>query len=75
MLTQHTISNSKNVQKYVVRLRIGKIDTSISFQVGIKQGDGMLPVLSFFMIMAFAESLEKELIKYKLHKLHKLQFR
>ena len=44
----------------VVRLIIGKIDTSIPFKVGVKQGDSMAPVLFLFLIMAFAETLEKE---------------
>ena len=44
----------------VVRLIIGKCDTSIPFKVGVKQGDSMAPVLFLFLIMAFAETLEKE---------------
>ena len=43
----------------VVRLTIGKIDTSISFKVGFKQGYSMSPVLFLFVIMSFAETLEK----------------
>ena len=41
-----------------VRLIIGKIDTTIPFQVGVKQGDIMAPVLFQFIIMGFAETLE-----------------
>ena len=56
----------------VVSLIIGKIDTSIPFQVGVKQGDSMAPVLFLFIIMGFAETLEKEWIR---NGLHMLQFR
>ena len=51
-----------------VRLIIGKIDTSIPFTVGVKQGDSMAPVLFLFLVMAFAETLEKEWDKAKLTK-------
>ena len=37
----------------VVRLIIGKMDTPITFKVGVKQGDSMAPVLFLFLIMAF----------------------
>ena len=43
----------------VVRLIIGKIDTSIPFNVGVKQGYIMDPVIFMFLIMAFADKLEK----------------
>ena len=43
-----------------VRLIIGKIDTTIPFYVGVKQGDSMAPVLFLFIIMGFAETLERE---------------
>ena len=43
-----------------VRLIIGKIDTTIPFYVGVKQGDRMAPVLFLFIIMGFAETLERE---------------
>ena len=43
----------------VVRLIIGKIDTSIPFKVGFKQGDIMAPVLFLFIIIDFYETLEK----------------
>ena len=55
-----------------VRLIIGKSDTSIPFRVGVKQGDSMAPVIFLFIIMAFAETLEKEWTK---NNLHQLQFR
>ena len=53
----------------VVRLEIGKIDTSIPFQVGVKQGDSIAPVLFLFIDMAFAETLEDEWIKHGLQRL------
>ena len=43
-----------------VRLIIGKIDTSIPFEVGVKQGDSVAPVLFLFLMMAFAETIEEE---------------
>ena len=43
-----------------VRLIIGKIDTSIPFEVGVKQGDSVAPVLFLFLMMAFAEVIEQE---------------
>ena len=43
-----------------VRLIIGKIDTMIPFYIGVKQGDSMAPVLFLFIIMGFAETLERE---------------
>ena len=43
----------------VVRLIIGKNDTSIPFGVGVKQWDRMAPVLFLFLIMEFSETLEK----------------
>ena len=55
-----------------VRLIIGKVDTTIPFEVGVKQGDSMAPVLFLFLIMGFAETLEKEWTK---HGLHQLEFR
>ena len=53
----------------VVRLIIEKIDTSIPFQVGVKQGDIMAPVLFLFIIMGFSETLEREWIRNILHML------
>ena len=43
-----------------VRLIIGKIDTTITFYVGVKKGDSMAPVVFLFIIMGFAETLERE---------------
>ena len=51
----------------VVRLIIGKINTLIPFQVGVKQGGIIAPVLFLFIIMAFTETLEKEWVKHRLH--------
>ena len=42
-----------------VRLIIGKIDTSIPFEVGVKQGDSVAPVLFLFLMIAFAEVIEQ----------------
>ena len=43
-----------------VVLIIGKIDTSIPFEVDVKQGDSVAPVLLLFFMMAFAETVEAE---------------
>ena len=56
----------------IIRLIIGKADTTIPFEVSVKQGYSMVPVLFLFLIMGFAETLEKEWVKIGLHK---LQFR
>ena len=40
-----------------VRLIIGKIDTSIPFEVGVKKGDSVAQVLFLFLMMAFAEEI------------------
>ena len=40
--------------------KIGKTKETMSQTVGIIQGDCMAPVLFLFMVMAFAETLEKE---------------
>ena len=42
-----------------VSLILGKIDISIPFEVGVKQGDSVAPVLFLFIMMAFLKSLEK----------------
>ena len=46
--------------KSVVNLIIGKVETSIEFKVGVKQGDIMAPVLFLFLMMAFSKTLEDE---------------
>jgi hypothetical protein len=55
-----------------VRLILGKIDLSIPFEVGVKQGDSVAPVLFLFIMMAFAETLEEEWVK---NNLNMIQFR
>ena len=55
-----------------VRLIIGKIDTSIPFKVGLKQGDSVAPVLFLFIMMAFAETVEAEWDK---HNTQKIEFK
>ena len=44
----------------VVKLVIGEFETTIDFKVGVNQGDSVAPVLFLFIVMAFAETLEKE---------------
>ena len=46
-----------------VRLILGETDITISFEVGVKQGDSVAPVLFLFIMMAFAETLEEEWVK------------
>ena len=46
-------------ENIIVWLKIGKDDTTIPFEVGVKQGNSMAPVLFLFLIMGFAETLEK----------------
>ena len=55
-----------------VRLIIGEIDTTIPFHVSVKQEDSMAPVLFLFIIIGFAETLEKEWLR---NDLTPLQFR
>ena len=43
----------------VVRLIIGKFYTSIPFEVGVKQGYRISPIIFLFLIVAFAEKIEK----------------
>ena len=43
--------------------KIGKIEEKMGQKVGVRKGDCMSLVLFIFMIMAFAETLEKEWIK------------
>ena len=47
-------------EKVIFQLIIGKVETSIEFKVGVKQGDIMAPVLFLFLITAFAKTLEDE---------------
>ena len=42
-----------------VRLIIGKIDIFIPFKVGVKQRDSVAPLLFLFIMMEFAETIEK----------------
>ena len=43
--------------KIIVKLIIGKVETSIELKVVVKQGDSMAPVLFLFLMMAFAKTL------------------
>ena len=43
-----------------VRLILGNIYISIHLEIGLKQGDSVAPVLFLLIMMAFAETLEKE---------------
>ena len=42
-----------------VRLILRNVDISIPFKVGLKQGDIVAPVLFLFIVVAFADTLEK----------------
>ena len=42
-----------------VILILGNIDISIPFEVGVKQGDSVAPILLLFIVMAFSETIEK----------------
>ena len=55
-----------------MRLIIGQIDTSIPFEVGVKQGYSVAPVLFLFLMMAFAEVIEQEWDK---HGIKKIEFK
>ena len=55
-----------------VRFIIGKIDTSIPFEVGMKQGDSVAPVFFLFLMMVFAEVIEQEWDK---HGINKIEFK
>ena len=52
-----------------VRLIIGTIDTSTPFEVRVKQGDSVAPVLFLFLMMAFAETIEKEWDKHGIQRI------
>ena len=45
-------------EKSIVKLIIGKVETSIEFKVGIKQGDSISSLQFMFLMMAFSETLE-----------------
>ena len=53
-----------------VKIIIRKVETSIEFKVGVKQGDNMAPVLFLFLMMAFAETLEDKWTDLGLSKAH-----
>ena len=53
-------SITRMYQELKVVLKIGKTKETMSQNVGVRQGDCMAPVLLLFMVMAFAETLEKE---------------
>ena len=46
-----------------VHLILGETEMSISFEVGVKQGDSVAPVLFLFIMMSFVETLEEEWVK------------
>ena len=53
----------------IVVLKIGKEKREIKYEVGVKQGDTMAPVLFIYLMNAFAETLKKnwdvETLQYK----------
>ena len=61
----------RTYEKIIVKIIIGKVETSIDFKVDFKQGDSMAPVLFLFLMMAFSETLED---KWKALELSKAQF-
>ena len=46
--------------KIIFKLIIGKVEKSIDFKVGVKQGDSMAPVKLLFLMVDFEETLEDE---------------
>ena len=44
-------------------LKIWKVEEKMNQTVGVRQGECMAPVLFLFMVMTFAETLEKEWVK------------
>ena len=52
-------SIARMYQDLKVVLKIGKTNETMSQTVGVRKGDCMAPVLFLFMVMAFAETLEK----------------
>ena len=60
-------------QDLKVVLKIGKVKESMSQTAGVRKGDCMSPVLFLFVVMAFAELLEKEWSKSGLDMIEMLQ--
>ena len=58
--TKTMLINHTHVQKKIVKIVIGKIDTYIDFKLGVKQGYSMALVLFLFLMMSFAKNLEDE---------------
>ena len=52
-------SIARMYQDLKVVLKIGKTEETMSQTVSVRQGDCMAPVIFFFMVMAFDETLEK----------------
>ena len=50
-------------------LIIGKIDISIPFEVGVRQGDIIAPILFLLIMMAFAETIDKECVRNALERI------
>ena len=57
---QDSARQSNTCKKNIVKIIIGKVETSIDFKVCVKQGDSMAPVLLLFLMMAFSKTLEDE---------------
>ena len=53
-------SITRMYQELKVVLKIGKTKETMSQNVRVRQGDCMAPVLFLFIVMTFAETLEKE---------------
>ena len=45
-------------EKIIIKIIIVKIETSINFKVGVKQGDSTTLVLLLFLMMVFSKTLE-----------------
>ena len=45
-------------EKIIIKIIIVKIETSINFKVGVKQGDSTTLVLFLFLMMVFSKTLE-----------------
>ena len=58
---------SRMYQDLKIVLKIGKIVENMSQTVGVSKSDCMAPFLFLFMVMVFAETLEKEWIKADLN--------